>query len=1051
MPIRATHTASALIAPQIAFDDQSGNTPRVLIVDDSPVERHMLDKVCTSLGYETLMARDGPQALALIKSHPIQMVLADWDMSPGMDGIELCKAVRQLDHGYHIYFVITSSHDSQSYVLKALEAGVDQFIPKPVSATELRMRLRSASKIVRLQQKSHELNQSLQQAHQETRRDLRALAALQQSLLPKSRFADGRLIATSLFLPKKIVSGDHMSVQLLTEEIASFYTIDVVGHGVSSAVQAMALSRILSLHPNEGILIERYQDNRQVHRIRSPAEVAGMLNRRYQLNERSDLYFSMIYGLLNLRTGEVTMCMCGLPYPIVVKPDGRCVMVGNPGFPIGVVEDGAYTDYHFKLESNDRLYLYTDGLVELRNKNNNQLTAAQITAHLEKTHRLGLTDQVKSIQRLAYEWASGDPGRPSQEDDLSVLALLWRDERDFRNEDGNWLPQEDFLTLPPQDADDDTLPLEDEALPVHEEHLVILSAQTELVQRLTKKVKPFDIECKLVTLDQLLSICINTDRMQFIVVDCVTVDYAHVMSLFMLLPAHTRNRLYLLRLTEPSSIDSEDLSSQVFAEEVIYLPYKPTEMLARIISGWRILKAYNAMVDKSLRTAAINKSLTSDMESVFSVQVQNLPDTLKSYGQFRFNWIYKPARYVSGDFINIIRLDDETICFYCLDAEGAGIIAAVIAWTMTQLLSKGVKDSLLFKPEEEWDQHSPHYRLPSQVLSELNIRAIRSFHNDRACSITYGILNTRTGLGKMAQAGSPDATIVRSNGRAERLGITSSNPVGLDIYSTYQDFSFFLRPGDQLYVYSDGLSDIKNADNKTLGDDGVIELIESSYDNDLQQAIDNIMDRCKRHQGVSGDLKLVNDLSVLMLRYGEQEPVEQRTMNVGELLDLKTPFHCMPGWPQSLPVAGMVLEGQINPSFGLLMAKRVSEFMGKFQGSEVDQQFCALAIVEVCTNLFRHGYESANRRDVELFALAFDGYAVICVNDWGQQIPQNFLLKAQTHDFDFDPTDINNAPEGGMGLALIMSTMDDILYTSANGKNSFYLCKKLTSDSDIDA
>jgi len=122
---------------------------RVLVVDDQPANIRLLEALLTPRGYQVMTAPSGPDALAAISSHEIDLVLLDIVM-PEMDGYEVCRRIRErTDTAYLPVVMVTASGDEQK--VKALEAGADDFVTKPINQSELLARVASLARIKRYQ------------------------------------------------------------------------------------------------------------------------------------------------------------------------------------------------------------------------------------------------------------------------------------------------------------------------------------------------------------------------------------------------------------------------------------------------------------------------------------------------------------------------------------------------------------------------------------------------------------------------------------------------------------------------------------------------------------------------------------------------------------------------------------------------------------------------------------------------------------------------------------------------------------------------------------
>lgn len=123
---------------------------RVLLVDDERSSRLLMENILGKmLGHTVYTASNGQEALALALQAMPQVVVTDWVM-PTMDGVELCRALRATDWGQAMYVIMLTSVDTEEEILEAFEAGVDDYVTKPVNVRALRARLRAAAHYVKL-------------------------------------------------------------------------------------------------------------------------------------------------------------------------------------------------------------------------------------------------------------------------------------------------------------------------------------------------------------------------------------------------------------------------------------------------------------------------------------------------------------------------------------------------------------------------------------------------------------------------------------------------------------------------------------------------------------------------------------------------------------------------------------------------------------------------------------------------------------------------------------------------------------------------------------
>jgi len=137
---------------------------KVLVVDDDSTTRLFLEETLSSWGYQVVPASSAIEALACVQADPgIRLMITDW-MMPDMDGLELCRMVRQ--YSRYIYVVIQTVRNEKTDMLEALEAGADAFLPKSYNLSELRAQLKVAERLAGLEDSLAQQVVAAQQASQ---------------------------------------------------------------------------------------------------------------------------------------------------------------------------------------------------------------------------------------------------------------------------------------------------------------------------------------------------------------------------------------------------------------------------------------------------------------------------------------------------------------------------------------------------------------------------------------------------------------------------------------------------------------------------------------------------------------------------------------------------------------------------------------------------------------------------------------------------------------------------------------------------------------------
>jgi diguanylate cyclase (GGDEF)-like protein len=122
----------------------------VLIVDDDPVTRTLLEAQLEDAGHPVLVACDGAEAMSLLHEHKPRIVILDWVM-PQMDGLQLCRAIRKVHNSRFVYIIMLTVHSETEQLIRAFNAGVNDFLSKPFNAGEMLARLRAGMRVIHLE------------------------------------------------------------------------------------------------------------------------------------------------------------------------------------------------------------------------------------------------------------------------------------------------------------------------------------------------------------------------------------------------------------------------------------------------------------------------------------------------------------------------------------------------------------------------------------------------------------------------------------------------------------------------------------------------------------------------------------------------------------------------------------------------------------------------------------------------------------------------------------------------------------------------------------
>jgi phosphoserine phosphatase RsbU/P len=138
----------------------------VLIAEDEPVFRRMLESTLTGWGYDVVVTADGLQAWEVLQQEDApDLAILDW-MMPGIDGLQVCRKVQDSgrEHEVRPYIILVTAREAKEDIVAGLEAGANDYITKPFNREELRARLRVGVRVVELQRSLAERVNELQEA-----------------------------------------------------------------------------------------------------------------------------------------------------------------------------------------------------------------------------------------------------------------------------------------------------------------------------------------------------------------------------------------------------------------------------------------------------------------------------------------------------------------------------------------------------------------------------------------------------------------------------------------------------------------------------------------------------------------------------------------------------------------------------------------------------------------------------------------------------------------------------------------------------------------------
>lgn len=402
---------------------------KILIVEDSPAEQVRLTAMLKKLGYQVSTAQNGVEALDILRAESHALVLSDWQM-PKISGLDLCRLVRKDPDMGHPHFILVTGRNTTSDLVAGMDAGADDFIVKPFNGEEMRVRVQAGIRIVELRKQLEQRDTQLQQTreraddiHELRRQDLEAAAAMQKALLPGNRSPFEQIKVESMLREAGEIIGDSYNLLRLDDKHMGFYHVDIPGHGMATAMQSLQIFHYLSPSIGGATIATdgapAHGSDRFPPHIMLPEDVIAGMSRRF-LDKRDCTHeFTMVYGVLNVETGEGRLCQAGHPHPLLLQADSNLVKLGDGGFPVGKVAEAMYEGTNFELAPGDKLIVHSGGFANCRNEQGEAFGDRRLATLFITSQSGQLKNTLNIAKAMIGRWCESN----RQEDDISILAL----------------------------------------------------------------------------------------------------------------------------------------------------------------------------------------------------------------------------------------------------------------------------------------------------------------------------------------------------------------------------------------------------------------------------------------------------------------------------------------------------------------------------------------------------------------------------------------------------------------------------------------------------
>ncbi|RPI01415.1 MAG: response regulator [Calditrichaeota bacterium] len=380
---------------------------KILVVDDEPdLEQIIVQKFRKQIRenvFQFTFAKNGVEALErLAEDDAIELILTDINM-PEMDGLTLLNKIKELENPL-FRSVIVSAYGDIDNIRTAMNRGAFDFVVKPIDLNDLEITINKSLRDLEI------LKDAVRSRDQLTviNHELSIATEIQTSILPKTfpAFPDRKEFDIyAKMTPARQVGGDLYDFFLIDKNRIGLIIGDVSGKGIPAAMFMAVSKTLLKATALKGI---------------SSDTCLGIVNEILVEESLPTMFVTVFYGIFDTRSGAFEYSSGGHNPPYLISHDGNVKQLENKGgLFLGGVKNIEYESNMIMLQPGDTLFLYTDGVTEAMNPNDDLFEEHRLEKSLQAHHQLALEPLVQQVFKDVEEFSQG----ADQSDDITCLAM----------------------------------------------------------------------------------------------------------------------------------------------------------------------------------------------------------------------------------------------------------------------------------------------------------------------------------------------------------------------------------------------------------------------------------------------------------------------------------------------------------------------------------------------------------------------------------------------------------------------------------------------------
>jgi len=381
------------------MSDNRRENEALLLVDDNPTNLQVLYQTLETTGCKLLVAKNGETALSIAQKASPDLILLDI-MMPGIDGFEVCRRLKDNPATTHIPVIFLSALSDTKDKVQGLQLGAVDYVSKPFQPDEVIARVNTHLTIHRLKREVEKKKDALEN-------ELKVVSDVQLRLLPKNLPEIAGLKLAVHYETSLYAGGDYYDIAQLPNNQWGFLVADAEGHSAPAAVMMAMTCALFRSYPEP------------------PAEPGDLL---FFLNQHlckvaDPSFVTALYVVYDATHHTFKIARAGHPPPMIYQSaEKKAFEVNCSGvFPMGIDPYEQVPVTEVELKPGDRILMYTDGITERFDRNNETYAEERLLQQLAGDGNSSPRELLAAIMKDVNKFADG---RPADDDQALLLAIV---------------------------------------------------------------------------------------------------------------------------------------------------------------------------------------------------------------------------------------------------------------------------------------------------------------------------------------------------------------------------------------------------------------------------------------------------------------------------------------------------------------------------------------------------------------------------------------------------------------------------------------------------